>query len=487
MSWLQFPVNCVDACPDEAQPNDDEDGNPLPKHPVCTKSLELNADAVAAMLDHFDGKFIEIPTLQREVRALYGLVKYDTAKPKLESYIDAWDLRRLYTFCFRRQRDAAKRGQKPRDPKVRAMFEKIAQLREIWNSESWDESDYPVPGDDDDQYTPADDSAKSSTRAPTATSLASTPTLPATPQSVATKEVRVVPAEDCNALLGEDITAEQDKELMELLLEIKRMEGLEKSGGGEKLSQASAPPCQKSLPALPAPPAVDPTQVDTLPMEMEIATPSPKPAVETKESREKVEVAAPTGVTPSLQGAMRTQQGKSLKRGRKPKNKGKGKGKTGKTGKGHTSPKNRIQRKKSKRSVLKAAKKDGKRSPTKGVQTTHDDSVPPKKKRRSKTSPSETKTDSGLEAGKMAQGRFTVGKGWVYEIIEGQYYGCRSCRFIYGGCGHCQKENFRGVRAEEARKKQQEYPREQYQASTTSSQQGQVKKTKKVKKSPAKS
>ena len=70
MSWLQFPVNGVDACPDEAQPNDDEDGNPLPKHPVCTKSLELNADAVAAMLDHYDGKFIEIPTLQREAPLL---------------------------------------------------------------------------------------------------------------------------------------------------------------------------------------------------------------------------------------------------------------------------------------------------------------------------------------------------------------------------------------------------------------------------------
>ena len=49
----------------------------------------------------------------------------------------------------------------------------------------------------------------------------------------------------------------------------------------------------------------------------------------------KVEAAAPTGVTPSLQGAMRTQQGKSLKRGRKPKNKGKGKKGTGK---GDTSP-----------------------------------------------------------------------------------------------------------------------------------------------------
>ena len=175
-----------------------------------------------------------------------------------------------------------------KDPKVRAMFEKIAQLREIWNSESsWDESDYPVPGDDDAQYTPDDDSTNSLTRAPTATSLASTPAPPATPQSVATKESKedqVVLAEDSNAVLGEDITAEQDKELSELLLEIQKMEGsqwvpqakaisvhmttalpfqvtncfvficfinvswlLRNSRGGDKLSQASAPPC--TLPA----------------------------------------------------------------------------------------------------------------------------------------------------------------------------------------------------------------------------------------------
>ena len=70
MSWLQFPVHAVDACPDEAQPNDYEDGNPLPKHPVCTKSLELNADAVSAMLDFYDGQFVEIPTLQREAPLL---------------------------------------------------------------------------------------------------------------------------------------------------------------------------------------------------------------------------------------------------------------------------------------------------------------------------------------------------------------------------------------------------------------------------------
>ena len=171
---------------------------------------------------------------------------------------------------------------------------------------------------------------------------------------------------------------------------------------------------------------------------------------------------------------MRTQQGKSLKRGRKPKNKGKGKKGTGK---GDTSPQT-LPRKKSKRSLLKAANEKGKRSPPKKVKKPNGDSVVPKKK--SKTVDT-TKTDSGIEPGKMAQGRFNVGNGWVYEILPGQYYGCRSCRFIYGGCGHCQKDTFRGVRASAALLKQQEYPKEQYQANTTSSQQGEVKKVKKAK------
>ena len=38
--------------------------------------------------------------------------------PKLgekQYYLDAWDLRRLYSFALRRQRDAEKRDQTPRD------------------------------------------------------------------------------------------------------------------------------------------------------------------------------------------------------------------------------------------------------------------------------------------------------------------------------------------------------------------------------------
>lgn len=50
-----------------------------------------------------------------QVRELYRLVKYEPKNAKTESYVDAWNLRRLYTFSFRRQLDAAKRDQNPRD------------------------------------------------------------------------------------------------------------------------------------------------------------------------------------------------------------------------------------------------------------------------------------------------------------------------------------------------------------------------------------
>ena len=50
-----------------------------------------------------------------QVKELYRLMKHDVADAKQSSYLDAWDLRRLYTFCFRRQLDTVKRGQMPRD------------------------------------------------------------------------------------------------------------------------------------------------------------------------------------------------------------------------------------------------------------------------------------------------------------------------------------------------------------------------------------
>lgn len=50
-----------------------------------------------------------------EVKKLYKLVKFESKNIKNDSYCDAWELRRLYTFAFRRQNDAEKRSQRPRD------------------------------------------------------------------------------------------------------------------------------------------------------------------------------------------------------------------------------------------------------------------------------------------------------------------------------------------------------------------------------------
>ena len=50
-----------------------------------------------------------------KVQELYKLMKYDVANKKRAAYGDSWDLRRLYTFMFRRQLDTSKRGQQPRD------------------------------------------------------------------------------------------------------------------------------------------------------------------------------------------------------------------------------------------------------------------------------------------------------------------------------------------------------------------------------------
>ena len=102
-----------------------------------------------------------------QVKKLFEDVNYEPGAR--EVYIAAWDLRQLYTFAFRRQNDATKRNQRPRDcsgqryscfllpacslfftcslptwymhvcfhqllqdKKVKALFEKIRDLRTQW-------------------------------------------------------------------------------------------------------------------------------------------------------------------------------------------------------------------------------------------------------------------------------------------------------------------------------------------------------------------
>ena len=61
LSWLQWPV---------LQANDMETGK-AERHPVCTKAIELNIDALLAMLDFFGGSFVDISALQNEARVLW--------------------------------------------------------------------------------------------------------------------------------------------------------------------------------------------------------------------------------------------------------------------------------------------------------------------------------------------------------------------------------------------------------------------------------
>ena len=47
---------------------------------------------------------------------MYEKSKCEPNLGEKQFYMDAWDLRRLYSFGLRRQQDAKKRGQTPRDP-----------------------------------------------------------------------------------------------------------------------------------------------------------------------------------------------------------------------------------------------------------------------------------------------------------------------------------------------------------------------------------
>lgn len=60
MSWIQWPI------PEKPLETPDTDENTPSKNPICTKSLELNCEAVAAMLDYFNGGFCDIKQLEGE-------------------------------------------------------------------------------------------------------------------------------------------------------------------------------------------------------------------------------------------------------------------------------------------------------------------------------------------------------------------------------------------------------------------------------------
>ena len=62
LPWLQWPTVERKAIVDDDDASDQEEF----KYPICTKSLELNVDVVGILLDHVDGKFVEVTALKYE-------------------------------------------------------------------------------------------------------------------------------------------------------------------------------------------------------------------------------------------------------------------------------------------------------------------------------------------------------------------------------------------------------------------------------------
>ena len=161
-----------------------------------------------------------------------------------------------------------------------------------------------------------------------------------------------------------------------------------------------------------------------------------------------VQAAASVSVTPSMQNEMRSKQGKNLKRGRKPKN-------PKQCAKGSKDSKTTLKKRKSKRNIQKETKTKGKggkaKAPKKDSPTDDGASGSDGKKRKA------TKPVKSTPETKHTQSRIGDGKQWQYEILPNQVFGCRNCRFIYGGCRTCQKPTFRGLCAAQARLQQQEH------------------------------
>ncbi len=69
MKWLQWPI------PEKPKtPSPDEDKEEVERNPICTRSLELNVEAVAILLDHVSGDFVNVDSLKQEAPSnLLGL------------------------------------------------------------------------------------------------------------------------------------------------------------------------------------------------------------------------------------------------------------------------------------------------------------------------------------------------------------------------------------------------------------------------------
>ena len=167
------------------------------------------------------------------------------------------------------------------------------------------------------------------------------------------------------------------------------------------------------------------------------------------------------GITPSMQSSLRTSKRKALKPGRK-----KGSGKKNKGDNAKNKTKRTYKKRKSKLNILKAASPPKAKGKKTQIETeTHEGEAEPagpaSKVRKNKGGSTEAAAAAKAKARKPRlakgprQGRVGSGKHWCYLVVEGQQYGCKSCRYIYNGCHHCRKDKFRGKNAQQKFAEQQ--------------------------------
>ena len=102
--WLDVPSNKQEA--------EGAEGDRV----MSTMALARNADAVLAVARRYAPKKVKVKTLMQPIYKLYE--SFSCIPNKTQCYVDAWLVRRLYTYARRRQRDALRRDQTPRAPQI---------------------------------------------------------------------------------------------------------------------------------------------------------------------------------------------------------------------------------------------------------------------------------------------------------------------------------------------------------------------------------
>ena len=108
----------------------------------------------------------------------------------------------------------------------------------------------------------------------------------------------------------------------------------------------------------------------------------------------------------------------------------------------------------------------GKRTTAKAKPKDQPPAAPKAKAKHAKPSKPSTRSAPALSKGRPSKVKQTKviypatkegGKPqWTYFVLPEQYYGCRTCRFIYNGCRLCRKDTYAGKRAADMRQEQEE-------------------------------